>query len=791
MEPEGQRFAGAFGTAREAAAVWLAEASAAAGVTLAAPAADALLAWLTWRLTACAHTALDEQWRRAGRAVSPEAFSTAVARPEAWDAFLSEFPVVARLLTLSEVAWRRRVGALFTHLARDAALLGLGELAIEDVHAHGGPLQARATTLALTFAGGARLVYREKNLGLGAWFMELCGALNAAGLSVPLHVRAIRVRQGCSWDAFVEAAPAHDPEAIRRWFTRAGMLVRLVERLAGTDFHAQNVVTAGEYPVPIDLETFFAPVPAQATPAVAALLRSPLRSSLLGAVLVGEPGRRALQLGGLNRGGRMELPFRTPRLRAPEDPRGGLESVFAIEVVAATLPAPPGDHAGELEDGYREMDALLACLPDLPARLAAARGLPVRDLGGGGASTHMILAGSLDPELLRSDAARDAWLARQPVTGDERAALRDLELPRLERPAEPTVAAEPLELEARVELVRTAVALLDDGPALPRPRRSGAASDEACAVEIGDLLLATSFTGPEWHGTLFIPWAGARVLDLLPGDLLSGHAGLAIVLASLHRVTGLPRFRIAAHGALEKVPPPGPARWPGGFVGLGGAIYALARCGQALAEQALVDQAATYLQFAPRGALRDGPWDVVTGVAGLLLGALALDETPRDVLDALAAAWERGLDPPPHLEGGLPACLPDLHTGVAVALGRAGVRVPAPSSGNLAWRLELDPGGGAGAEAARVLTAGGGEPLDELDLALAALRATGDEAFLSAARERALALRERRARTGHWFPGTRVAERHNLSAVTGLGAVAHALLAVSSPRDVTSIRRME
>ena len=47
------------------------------------------------------------------------------------------------------------------------------------------------------------------------------------------------------------------PEEASRYFQRAGMLLYLVYAFDGIDFHVENVVANGEYPVPIDLETFF------------------------------------------------------------------------------------------------------------------------------------------------------------------------------------------------------------------------------------------------------------------------------------------------------------------------------------------------------------------------------------------------------------------------------------------------------------------------------------------------------------------------------------------------------
>src|SRR5262249_52026167 len=170
------------------------------------------------------------------------------AAEQAWGRSPAAYPVVARLIETSIAAWKRRVAELLAGVARDWRTLGAAGPLIEEVKSHGERLQARRATLSLRLGGGGRWVHREKDLSMAAWLMELAGRLNES-LSVPLHVRPIHVRPGYSWDSFVTSGPCEDPAAIRRYFLRAGMLLRLLERLGACDFHMQNVLAAGEYPV--------------------------------------------------------------------------------------------------------------------------------------------------------------------------------------------------------------------------------------------------------------------------------------------------------------------------------------------------------------------------------------------------------------------------------------------------------------------------------------------------------------------------------------------------------------
>jgi hypothetical protein len=67
---------------------------------------------------------------------------------------------------------------------------------------------------------------------------------------------------------------------------------------------------------------------------------------------------------------------------------------------------------------------------------------------------------------------------------------------------------------------------------------------------------------------------------------------------------------------------------------------------------------------------------------------------------------------------------------------------------------------------------------------------TGDEAFREDALRLGAEMVARFERHGSWFPDEIAADRHNLSAVTGLGAIALAFLRVQDPA-VGSLRLLD
>ena len=65
-------------------------------------------------------------------------------------------------------------------------------------------------------------------------------------------MRAI-ARDGYGWTEFIEHAGCADAEGCKRFFRRAGAWLALFHCFAGADMHQENMIAAGEHPVPIDL----------------------------------------------------------------------------------------------------------------------------------------------------------------------------------------------------------------------------------------------------------------------------------------------------------------------------------------------------------------------------------------------------------------------------------------------------------------------------------------------------------------------------------------------------------
>jgi type 2 lantibiotic biosynthesis protein LanM len=106
----------------------------------------------------------------------------------------------------------------------------------------------------VSFDDGLRVVYKPKDLRLDVAWHNLVERLNRA--DPPIELKAVRAiaRDGYGWTEFIDHTGCADQEGCTRFFRRAGAWLALFHCFAATDMHQENLIAAGDHPVPIDLE---------------------------------------------------------------------------------------------------------------------------------------------------------------------------------------------------------------------------------------------------------------------------------------------------------------------------------------------------------------------------------------------------------------------------------------------------------------------------------------------------------------------------------------------------------
>ena len=134
------------------------------------------------------------------------------------------------------------------HSASDRRVAKI-ESGLSDPHNGGHTVQI------ITFEDGSRVVYKPKDLRVDAVWSALVGRLNRADPPVELKAVCAIARDGYGWTEFIGHTGCADQDGCKRYFRRAGAWLALFHCFAATDVHQENMIAAGDHPVPIDLET--------------------------------------------------------------------------------------------------------------------------------------------------------------------------------------------------------------------------------------------------------------------------------------------------------------------------------------------------------------------------------------------------------------------------------------------------------------------------------------------------------------------------------------------------------
>ena len=314
---------------------------------------------------------------------SPEArcahFASQLRSSPVRDQLIEEYPVLARSIVTATDYWVESARELLRYLAEDfdalqdafAAGSELGTLIAlsgnaGDVHRGG-----RSVAIA-QFSSGIRLVYKPRPLDVDRHFAELVAWINTRGQTPELRAVQVLTRGDHGWAEFVSEAPCNSRDEVERFYQRVGAWLAVLHALNATDFHYENVIASGEFPMLIDLEALFHPLPqvpnAGNEPEQLgweALQRSVLRTGVLPFRAYDSEQSSGLDMSAMGGGGGQRTPNRFPVLVAPGTDEMRLEREFVNLPPSQNRPTlggqavDPALFAGSLLSGFTATYRLL------------------------------------------------------------------------------------------------------------------------------------------------------------------------------------------------------------------------------------------------------------------------------------------------------------------------------------------------------------------------------------------------------------------------------------------------
>lgn len=174
--------------------------------------------------------------------------------------FFEEYPVLLRLLTERLIFhiqnYKEFVRAVQHSLLRFETTFSIASpYKISNTTVGAGDSHEKAKTVILFELNGHRLVFKYKNLTIGEKFNEFLEYLEKKTGKQFFRIKRIVEENYCIED-YVTNQECKTEDQVKNFYHRFGEYVALAYLLCGNDFHYENLVAHGEFPVLIDVETF-------------------------------------------------------------------------------------------------------------------------------------------------------------------------------------------------------------------------------------------------------------------------------------------------------------------------------------------------------------------------------------------------------------------------------------------------------------------------------------------------------------------------------------------------------
>ena len=252
-------------------------------------------------------------------------FCKRLRQPEIRLAILEEYPVLVRQLVVTIAHWANFSLEFLNHLASDWEAIcatfspdqAPGELVKLQGNAGDTHKNGRSVVIA-EFSSGFKIVYKPKSLAVDHHFQLLLTWLNERGAQPPFRTLQYLDRESYGWVEFVANHSCTTEAEVVRFYQRQGSYLALLLMLSACDFHHENIIAAGEHPVPIDLEALFHPqiVGKDSGGAVQAasdvIADSVMRIGLLPVRILAQGPLAGVDISGLGGAGGQLSPFEVP-----------------------------------------------------------------------------------------------------------------------------------------------------------------------------------------------------------------------------------------------------------------------------------------------------------------------------------------------------------------------------------------------------------------------------------------------------------------------------------------------
>lgn len=172
------------------------------------------------------------------------------------------YPVLLRLLIQKTLDVTNNICKILLNLDNcfyeAKKVLGFGSNVIEKVQLGLGDThdEGKAVTK-IVFKNDKTFYYKPKNLYIEKSFYELVQEFNIRLEEDLFYVNKVFYHKEFTIETAVKNIECTDRAEVKRYYYRVGAILALMTILQGTDFHSENIIANGSFPVIVDFETFF------------------------------------------------------------------------------------------------------------------------------------------------------------------------------------------------------------------------------------------------------------------------------------------------------------------------------------------------------------------------------------------------------------------------------------------------------------------------------------------------------------------------------------------------------
>lgn len=173
--------------------------------------------------------------------------------------FYNKYIVLTRLLSTTTLFFTNNTQKMLSRIYEDQRAITetfkIREFIITNIKLGEGDTHQQGNTVSIiTFTDNNKIVYKPKRLQINLAFNHLIDWLNT---NSNLDLRTVKsvIYNDYTYEEYITYKPCNSLKEVTNYYQRFGQLMAVIQLLNGTDIHMENMISYGEYPVIIDLET--------------------------------------------------------------------------------------------------------------------------------------------------------------------------------------------------------------------------------------------------------------------------------------------------------------------------------------------------------------------------------------------------------------------------------------------------------------------------------------------------------------------------------------------------------